>query len=354
MKKYLYLLAILILLSACSRNKSEKPSPKCSSIATVGVKVIRLSDIDFHDQQYSIDFQLFIDYRDTSSAFRDIDFVNQLQFPDSKKTQSRKQVYANYDKNGEKNMCIEFSCIMAENYDVLGYPFDDQKLTVELTYPVLDTSALNFATDTNKILYIDKDKIESGWHVELNQTTVKVKQKSLSDDSSSDTHSVLYFQIPLHRKAAIFIFSKLFIGMYIAFLVSFVALFISVKHVEPRFGLPVGGLFATIANKYIIESLLPLTPDFSLVDWLHTTTIVAIFLIIAFSAVSLGLRDIQENSSIAVSDSRFLIWKMSAQRKLKWMERIDSIHPRNFLILYILINILIVVILANHDVFGFS
>ena len=58
-------------------------------------------------------------------------------------------------------------------------------------------------------------------------------------------------------KWAIFIFSKLFIGMYIAFLVSFVALFINVEYDEPRFGLPVGGLFATIANKYIIEGSLP-------------------------------------------------------------------------------------------------
>src|SRR6185295_12112975 len=56
---------------------------------------------------------------------------------------------------------------------------------------------------------------------------------------------------------------------------------------EPRFGLPVGGLFAAVGNKYIIDSLLPESPEFSLVDTLHSLTFFGILSILAVSAISL-------------------------------------------------------------------
>ncbi len=53
------------------------------------------------------------------------------------------------------------------------------------------------------------------------------------------------------------LFLKIFIGMYIAFLISVISFTPHPSELEPRFGLPVGGLFAAVGNKYIIDSLLP-------------------------------------------------------------------------------------------------
>lgn len=345
------LFLFVVFLLSCENNEYRNQITKPNSWVTVNVKVFRISDIRFSDQQYSIDFQLYMDYRDTSFDFSQIDFLNKLQFPDSKNIRNRSLVYSNYDTNGEKNIVLEFSCVLAQSYDVIGYPFDDQKLVVEINYPFLDTSKLNFITDTKKILYLAKNKIESGWKSNANLSSIYVQKKAFSDDTLHDTHSVFYFEIPIHRKWAIFIFSKLFIGMYIAFLVSFVALFINVEYDEPRFGLPVGGLFATIANKYIIEGSLPLTPDFSLVDWLHTITITAIFLIIAISAISLKLKDMRKNAEISIPDTKLYLfhWKISGQWKKRWMDRVDRVDPYIFLLFYILVNILICVILAHHN-----
>ncbi|MGZ3822099.1 MAG: hypothetical protein ACXVB6_16015, partial [Mucilaginibacter sp.] len=71
--------------------------------------------------------------------------------------------------------------------------------------------------------------------------------------------------------------------------VAFIAMFIHPQEVEPRFGLPVGGLFAAIGNKYIIEGLLPLSTQFNLIDELHSTAIIFILIIIAYSAYLLFL-----------------------------------------------------------------
>lgn len=87
------------------------------------------------------------------------------------------------------------------------------------------------------------------------------------------------------------LFMKIFLGMYIAFLISMLSFTPHPSELEPRFGLPVGGLFAAVGNKYIIDSLLPETSDFTLVDTLHSFTFIAIFITLLISALALKLHD---------------------------------------------------------------
>jgi len=85
------------------------------------------------------------------------------------------------------------------------------------------------------------------------------------------------------------LFWKLFLGMYIAFLIAFVSFYIHADGMDSRFGLTVGALFAVIGNKYIIDSSLPESTTFSLVDTLHGLTLFFIFSIITATTWSLKL-----------------------------------------------------------------
>ncbi|MFL5729439.1 MAG: hypothetical protein ACJ75J_08135, partial [Cytophagaceae bacterium] len=76
---------------------------------------------------------------------------------------------------------------------------------------------------------------------------------------------------------------------FIAFMISSVSFFLSVDEVDSRIGLSVGGLFAAVGNKYIIDSSLPETSQFTLVDTLHSLTFIAIFLTVVISAVCLRI-----------------------------------------------------------------
>ena len=87
------------------------------------------------------------------------------------------------------------------------------------------------------------------------------------------------------------LFMKIFIGMYIAFLIALISFTPNPWELEPRFGLPVGGLFAAVGNKYIIDSLLPESSNFTLVDTLHQVTFFGIFAILVVSAIALKLHD---------------------------------------------------------------
>jgi hypothetical protein len=77
--------------------------------------------------------------------------------------------------------------------------------------------------------------------------------------------------------------------MYIAFLIAFICFFIHADGMDSRFGLSVGSLFAVVGNKYIIDSSLPESTSFTLVDTLHGLTLFSIFIIIASTTYSLHL-----------------------------------------------------------------
>ena len=77
--------------------------------------------------------------------------------------------------------------------------------------------------------------------------------------------------------------------MYLAFLIAYICFFIHTDGIDSRFGLSVGSLFAVIGNKYIIDSSLPESTSFTLVDTLHGLTLFFIFTVITATAYSLRL-----------------------------------------------------------------
>jgi cytochrome c biogenesis factor len=81
----------------------------------------------------------------------------------------------------------------------------------------------------------------------------------------------------------------MFLGMYIAFLIAYVCFYIHSDGMDSRFSLSVGALFAVIGNKYIIDSSLPESTSFTLVDTLHGLTLSCILIIVAATAYSLIL-----------------------------------------------------------------
>jgi hypothetical protein len=90
---------------------------------------------------------------------------------------------------------------------------------------------------------------------------------------------------------------------------------------EARFGLSVGSLFAAVGNKYIIDSILPESSTFTLVDSLHALTFTSILITIIMSVYSLTLANIKQ---------------------LKKANRVDKLSSRILLIAYLLFNLFFV------------
>lgn len=109
--------------------------------------------------------------------------------------------------------------------------------------------------------------------------------------------------------------------MYVSFLIALACFFIHTDNVDSRFGLSVGALFAVIGNKYIIESSLPESSSFTLVDTLHGMTLFFILTVIASSGCVLHL---------------------IKQDKIKQAKRFDRIAAIISIGVYLVLNILFI------------
>jgi hypothetical protein len=279
---------IFLVLTACFLSsfslfgQDEEPDT-----VKAGAYVISVHDINFHEKQYTMRFWLWFLYDNP-----DFDFATQLDIPNAKTIERPEIIMDSMD--GKAWVIMKMKCIMKENWNVEDFPFDKQHLKVQIENTLFDNSSLVFLPDTAGSRFDDKDAID-GWTI----TNFKVRQddndyETSFGDSTPGNESSEFSQFNIEmdiERNAWGLFLKIFIGMYIAFLISMISFTPHPSELEPRFGLPVGGLFAAVGNKYIIDSLLPETSSFTLVDTLHTFTFLSIFATLLISAFALQLHD---------------------------------------------------------------
>lgn len=132
-----------------------------------------------------------------------------------------------------------------------------------------------------------------GWRIDSLDVSTGIKkyETGFGDESLAKPHteySNFKVRIQIDRDA-MGLFWKMFLGMYVAFLIAYMCFYIHTDSIDSRFGLSVGALFAVIGNKYIIDSTLPESTTFTLVDTLHGLTLTFILTVIICTSYSLKL-----------------------------------------------------------------
>ena len=303
--KYLRALVVLALLNACLTIAQAQPDT-----VTVGSYVISVHDINFRDKQYTMRFWLWFLYDNP-----DFDFSTQLDIPNAKSIDPPEIIVDSIDNKAWAIM--KMKATMKESWNVRDFPFDKQHLRVQIENALFDINNLVFKPDIKGSTY-DKAEALDGWDITNFKVSTKLNdyETGFGDPGPNrDYQNFSAFNIELDiERNAWGLFLKIFIGMYIAFLISVISFTIQVQELEPRFGLPVGGLFATVGNKYIIDSILPETSAFTLVDTLHTLTFLGIFGTLVVSAVALRYFDngkVEQAIRINRVGSRTVLWAYS-------------------------------------------
>lgn len=251
----------------------------------VGAYVISLHDINFHDKEYTIRFWLWFVYDNP-----DFDFSKQLDIPNAKEISPPEIINDSVD--GKAWTIMKMKCVMKESWDVQDFPFDMQHLRLQIENTLFDKRSLVFVPDVKGSRFDEKEAVD-GWTIKNFQVISKENdyETGFGDESNNyQVFSTFNIEMDIERNAW-GLFLKIFIGMYIAFLISVISFTPHPSELEPRFGLPVGGLFAAVGNKYIIDSLLPESSTFTLVDTLHAFTFFAVFVTLLVSAISLKFHD---------------------------------------------------------------
>ncbi len=280
MKKFFFLIAICF----CTFLSAKESTPDTVS---VGVYVNSVHNIDFKNKEYTINLWLWLKYRNP-----EFDFSRYLEVPMAKEVD--KSFYTvDTLKDGRIYMLMKLQCVMKDAWKIQSFPFDRQKLRFSIENSQYDSGSLIFSVDTlgkhySKWASNDWKIISDSFKL---KTDIKKYETGFGDPEVIPAHSefsAFKMQITLERSSW-GLFLKLFIGMYISFLLSIVCFFIHSDHIDSRFSLSVGSLFAVIGNKYVIDSSLPESTTFTLVDTLHGLTLLFIFIAVACSIYSLRL-----------------------------------------------------------------
>lgn len=284
--KRLFLLLLIVIPSLLSAQESDSTEQRPDTVK-IGAYIISIHDINFHNKEYTVRFWLWLLYDNL-----EFDFPTQIDIPNAKQIDKPEVIMDMVD--GKMWQLMKMKCVMKHNWRVGDFPFDKQRLVVHIENSIYDKSSLVFVPDEMGSTF-DRELTLDGWHITnfmVNSNTHEYTTV-FGDPSTDMLHSeYASFNITMDiEREAWGLFMKIFIGMYIAFMISILSFSTRPSELEPRFGLPVGGLFAAVGNKYIIDSLLPESSTFTLVDSLHATTFMAIFATLLVSAIALKFHD---------------------------------------------------------------
>ncbi|MBV9963736.1 MAG: hypothetical protein JO072_15955 [Parafilimonas sp.] len=305
---------LVILVFCCfGRSALLAQNSKPDTVLT-GIYITSIHDIDFKEQEYTIDFWLWLKYRNP-----DFNFSQNLEIPLAK---SVEKFFATTDtSNGQVYQLMKLQCVMKDSWVITNFPFDKQTLRLSIENSQYDAKALVFKKDTLGQHYDPRFTL-NGWKIDSFRMTVSNRpyETTFGDPSLTVPHTEYSaFRVRMSiKRDAMGLFWKLFIGMYVAFFIAYTCFYIHADNIDSRFSLSVGALFAVIGNKYIVDASLPETVTFTLVDTLHGVTLFFILIIIAANAWS--LRIVKRN-------------------KLEKANKFDVIAAQILLLLYVILNL---------------
>ena len=282
MKKIVPLLLLVFLV--CTQNAARSQAIVKDTVK-VGIYITSIHDIDFKQKEYTISFWLWLKYKN-----RNFDFLNNLEIPQAKTVDKS---FSTVDTSGGKvSVQMKLQCVMKDSWRIDNFPFDRQKLRLSIENSQYDSRYFVFALDTVGRSYDPRFALR-GWVIDscIISSGNKAYETAFGDESIGKPHteySAYRVRLSIRRDAG-GLFWKMFLGMYVAFLISYLCFFIHADGMDSRFGLSVGSLFAVVGNKYIIESALPESTSFTLVDTLHGITLFFILAVVAANAYSLHL-----------------------------------------------------------------
>ncbi len=245
----------------------------------VGIYFNSLTDFNISDQSFSADFWMWFNYTNDSLQFNDA-----VEVTNSKSTSFSN--YAKVKKDGINWDMMQFSSVVFKEWNVSAFPFDKQKLTIHVDHTLYDTRRLAFVTDAGNSS-IDSNLVLSNWKIDslafyvCNQTYNTTFGDPVIKGSS--TYPSVTADIYLTRQNSWNTLFKMLTGVYVAFSIVLLAFFVKPSD---RLGLCVGGLFAAVGNKYIVESVVPSTVSNTLFDNIHNITFIAIFVVLVVAVIS--------------------------------------------------------------------
>lgn len=273
MKRFLLLALVLPALAL-----------RAGDTCKLGIYVLSLYDFKVKEKSFNTNFWMWRVYRQKSG----FDFEKTTEIVNAKAAEFGNQQIDNREPYNWTTQMVKAETRM--DWKVGNYPFDRQKLIIELEDSHYDTSAL--------ILLADKENSRLDPNIRFGDFEITGFQ--ISDGvhtypttygdpalKGQSSYSRITAVVTLARKNSWRLLIMLITGLVVAFAIGVSSLYISPKHSSPRMGLCVGALFSSVGSKYVTENIVPPGSSWTLVSNLHNLTFIAILVIIIISIRSI-------------------------------------------------------------------
>ena len=261
--------------------KAEAPAP-----VHVGVYVNRVYDVSLRDNRFVTDFYIWFRWQDKElKPFESFEIANGH-------LDSRETIYQDVVE-GFQYAVVRVTGTITKYWDIRHFPLDNHIITIEIEDSQNEEFKFRYIADVENST-ISPDVQVPGWDIGSTQNQVlnhdyKTNYGDISLPSgNASTYSRYIFSVNLLRPGYGY-FKKLFLSLFLATLISFLAFAIKPTDLDPRFGLGIGSIFAVAASQYVVASSLPDSNIMTMADALHILSITYIFLSLVESTISLKL-----------------------------------------------------------------
>lgn len=238
----------------------------------VGAFFTSVYDLNLAEKSFTADFWIWYNYRnDSINPLESVEISNAKEFAFQSDDLEK--------LNGINWATHKCKATIKKEWNLKNFPFDKQELILEIEDAIYDSEQLVYVADVENSKYDKKIKLDE-WSIR----SFKVEQMKKSYETTygnpelkgSSEYPGIKISFVLERDG-VGLFFKLFVGIFVAYLISLSVFFMGPENPE-RFGMIVGALFAGVANKYIVESLMPQTVMLTLPDKIHNLTFIYIII----------------------------------------------------------------------------
>ncbi|HXH40457.1 MAG TPA: hypothetical protein VNN08_17635 [Thermoanaerobaculia bacterium] len=289
------LFALALALPALAQSPGA-PAKEPERIA-IGVYVTQIYDLDTSGNSFTASFWVWARHRDHS-----VHPLDTLHVLGAKKVESEPTL--TLERNGQVWEQKFFRAVINHAWELREYPFDEHDLAISFEEGLYDASTIVYVADEGQS-GVEPGAMGSRWAIgdfRFN-TDLRMAATTYGDPALSKRRSywARATAVVYGERQQTGIFFKLLIGAYVAVLLALLSY--RIKTDQPtlfsaRLGLLVGSLFATVVNLRSTESVLGRTDDFTLVDKIHIS--IALYIFVA-SLSALISRHLCEREKVAQS-----------------------------------------------------
>jgi hypothetical protein len=281
------LVAAFVLTFARPALAGDASAPPAAPIkVVVGAYVNRVTEMSLRENHFNVDFYVWFRW---TGGDKDFDPLKTFDVANGSITQRTGEVHEEH-KDFHYASC-RIDAEITQFFDVSRFPFDDHVLSIEIEDTQSEAEFVEYVADTENSSVSPQAQVP-GWTI-VGPSAVVVPHRYATNYGNIDlatgnasVYSEFALSIPLKR-AGIGYFAKLFFGLFIAVGIALLALHIKPTDLDPRFGLPVGSIFAAVGSLYVVTSQLPDTNIITLSDRLHILAFAVIFVTLVESTISL-------------------------------------------------------------------